>query len=145
MLSTFTRNAAHLIPYIQSYKKIQLVCEQFSRMTHVKSKTRTRITDQHLEYTLSIATSNIDANIDKLVKGKHCQVSHWHCKKLMFSSLSYNFSSIDCIYLSWTRLLPTLLKLSLFIFIGLYVKYQMHSVPCECGKRLTSTILNTAV
>jgi hypothetical protein len=42
--------------------------QYFSRTKHVKSKTRTQITDQHLGNTLRIATSNIDANIDKLVK-----------------------------------------------------------------------------
>jgi hypothetical protein len=77
------------------------LCEQFfSRMKHVKSKTRTQITDQHLENTLRIATSNIDVNIDELVKEMHCQISHRHCKKFMFSSLSYLFSSTDFIYLS---------------------------------------------
>ncbi|XP_063820200.1 general transcription factor II-I repeat domain-containing protein 2-like [Pseudophryne corroboree] len=53
------------------------LCEQFfSRMKNAKSKTRTQLTDQHLENTLRIATSNIDANIDKLAKQKQCQVSH---------------------------------------------------------------------
>jgi hypothetical protein len=52
------------------------LCEQFSRMKHVKLKIRTQITDQHLEKTLRIATSNIDVNIDKLVTEKLCQVSH---------------------------------------------------------------------
>jgi hypothetical protein len=52
-------------------------CEQFvSRMKHVQSKTRTQITDQHLEDNLRIATSDIDANIDNLVKEKHRQVSY---------------------------------------------------------------------
>jgi hypothetical protein len=73
----------------------------------------------------------------------HSDFQHWQCKKLMFSSWGCIFSSTDCIYLSRTQLLPTLLKLSLFIFIGFYIKYQMHSVPCECVKHLT--ILNTAV
>ena len=48
------------------------LCEEFfSRMKHVKSKTRSQITDQHLENTLRIATSNIGAYIGKLVKEKH--------------------------------------------------------------------------
>jgi hypothetical protein len=29
------------------------------------------------------------------------------------------------------------------LYVGFYMKYQMHSVPCESGKHLT--ILNTAV
>jgi hypothetical protein len=45
-------------------------------MKHVKSKARTQITDQNLENTLRIATSNTDADIDKPVKEKHCEVSH---------------------------------------------------------------------
>jgi hypothetical protein len=80
------------------------LCEQFfSRMKHVKSKTRTQITDQYLENTLRIVTSNNDANIDMLVKEKHCQVSYWHCKEWIFSPLSHLFSSMDRSYLSWTR------------------------------------------
>lgn len=52
-------------------------CEQlFSRMKNMKSKTRTRITDVHLENSLRIATSNIKPDIDKLVKNKQCQTSH---------------------------------------------------------------------
>lgn len=53
------------------------LCEQlFSRMKNVKSKTRTRITDVHLENSLRIATTTIGADIDKLVKSKQCQTSH---------------------------------------------------------------------
>lgn len=53
------------------------LCEQlFSRMKCVKSKTRARITDGHLENSLRIATTTIGANIDKLVKNKICQTSH---------------------------------------------------------------------
>jgi hypothetical protein len=64
----------------------------FSRMKHVKFKTRTQITDQYPENTLRIVTSNIDANIDKLVEEKHWQVSHCHCKRkmnLFFVKLSF--------------------------------------------------------
>lgn len=42
----------------------------------MKSKTRTRITDVHLENSLWIATSNIKSDIDKLVKNKQCQTCH---------------------------------------------------------------------
>lgn len=53
------------------------VCEQlFSRIKHVKSKNRTRITDSHLENSLRIATSKIRPDIEKLVKNKQCQKSH---------------------------------------------------------------------
>lgn len=53
------------------------ICEQlFSRMNNVKSKLRTRISDTHLENSLRIASSDIKANIDQLVKEKECQISH---------------------------------------------------------------------
>jgi len=44
-------------------------CEQrFSRMKSVKSKTRTKITNTHLENTLQIATSRIKSDTDRLVE-----------------------------------------------------------------------------
>lgn len=53
------------------------ICEQlFSRMKNVKSKLRNRISDTHLENSLRISTSDIKANVDRLVKEKQCQVSH---------------------------------------------------------------------
>lgn len=52
-------------------------CEQlFSRMKFIKSKTRTRITDSHLENTLRVATSVVSPNIDKLVSNMRSQPSH---------------------------------------------------------------------
>ncbi|CAI6351667.1 unnamed protein product [Macrosiphum euphorbiae] len=52
-------------------------CEHiFSRMKIVKSKTRARLTDIHLENSLRIASSQIQPNIKKLVREKHCQFSH---------------------------------------------------------------------
>lgn len=53
------------------------ICEQlFSRMKNLKSKLRNRIADTHLENSLQIATSDIKANVDKIVKEKQCQISH---------------------------------------------------------------------
>uniref|UniRef100_A0ABM5FVD0 General transcription factor II-I repeat domain-containing protein 2A-like n=1 Tax=Pogona vitticeps TaxID=103695 RepID=A0ABM5FVD0_9SAUR len=53
------------------------ICEQlFSRMKHTKNKTRTKISDEHLEHSLRIATSSIKANMDALVAEKQCQASH---------------------------------------------------------------------
>uniref|UniRef100_A0A2S2NPE9 SCAN domain-containing protein 3 n=1 Tax=Schizaphis graminum TaxID=13262 RepID=A0A2S2NPE9_SCHGA len=52
-------------------------CEHiFSRMKIVKSKTRARLTDSHLESSLRIASSQIQPNINKLVSEKQCQLSH---------------------------------------------------------------------
>ncbi|KAJ8872072.1 hypothetical protein PR048_025673 [Dryococelus australis] len=53
------------------------LCEQvFCRMKHVKNMSRLRITDGHLESSLHVATSSIMPDIEKLIGGKQCQVSH---------------------------------------------------------------------
>lgn len=52
-------------------------CEQlFSRMKFIKSKTRSRLTDLHLENNLRIATFNIPSNIEGLVKKIQSKKSH---------------------------------------------------------------------
>lgn len=52
-------------------------CEQlFSRMKYIKSQQRTRITDDHLENCLRIATTSISVNIDNLSSSKQSQSSH---------------------------------------------------------------------
>jgi len=56
---------------------ITCLCEQtFSRMKNVKPKTRARITNTHLENSLRIASYQLKADIDSLVKNKHCQFYH---------------------------------------------------------------------
>jgi len=45
-------------------------------MKIVKSKTRTWLTDIHLENSLRITSSQIQPNIEKLVSEKHCQFLH---------------------------------------------------------------------
>ena len=53
------------------------VCEQlFSRMKFVKSKTRTKITDSHLENSLKLSISHIASDVERLVKGTQAQSSH---------------------------------------------------------------------
>lgn len=53
------------------------LCEQsFSLMKQIKSRGRSRLTDEHLEGNLRIAVSNIEPDIDRLVKNRQCQVSH---------------------------------------------------------------------
>ena len=53
------------------------ICEQvFSRLKHTKNKTRTKISDEHLEHSLRIATSSIKANMEALVAERQCQASH---------------------------------------------------------------------
>lgn len=43
----------------------------------MKSKTRTKISDEHLENSLGIATTSIKPDTDALVSQKQCQVLHW--------------------------------------------------------------------
>ena len=53
------------------------LCEQmFSRMKHTKSTIRSTITDSHLEQCLRLATTDIEADIDLLVKSKQHHHSH---------------------------------------------------------------------
>lgn len=53
------------------------VCEQlFSRMKHIKSKERTRITDEHLENCLRLATTSVEIDINELSSAKQSQTSH---------------------------------------------------------------------
>ena len=52
-------------------------CEQlYSRMTHIKSKIRTKISDEPLENSLRIATIYIKPDIDALVSQIQCQTPH---------------------------------------------------------------------
>lgn len=43
----------------------------------MKSKTRTKISGEHLENSLGIATTSIKPDTDALVSQKQCQVLHW--------------------------------------------------------------------
>lgn len=53
------------------------LCEQlFSKMNFTKSKFRSRLTDDHLQDCLRIATSSIRPDIEKIVKESQCQRAH---------------------------------------------------------------------
>ena len=53
------------------------ICEQlFTKMKHTKSKTRSRLTDCHLENSLRVAASSIAPKIDTLEKKHQAQISH---------------------------------------------------------------------
>ena len=53
------------------------ICEQlFTKMKHTKSKTRSRLTDCHLENSLRVAASSIAPKLDTLVKKHQAQISH---------------------------------------------------------------------
>jgi hypothetical protein len=50
-------------------------CEQlYSLMKNVKSRIRTRLTDEHLEGRMRIATTEIKHDTGKLLKQKQCQI-----------------------------------------------------------------------
>lgn len=54
------------------------VCEQtFSRMKHLKSPTRSRLTDAHLHHLLRLAVTNMEPDIDHLISQKQGHSSHW--------------------------------------------------------------------
>jgi hypothetical protein len=56
-------------------------CEQlFSLIKNVKSKTRTRLTDQHLQGCMRIATTEIKPDTEKLIKQKHQEFKYWFNK-----------------------------------------------------------------
>ncbi|XP_069469912.1 general transcription factor II-I repeat domain-containing protein 2-like [Ambystoma mexicanum] len=53
------------------------VCEQtFSRMKHLKSPTRSRLTDERLHHLLRLAVTNMEPDIDHLVSQKQAHSSH---------------------------------------------------------------------
>ncbi|XP_069476356.1 general transcription factor II-I repeat domain-containing protein 2-like [Ambystoma mexicanum] len=53
------------------------VCEQtFSRMKHLKSPTRSRLTDENLRHLLRLAVTNMEPDIDHLVSQKQAHSSH---------------------------------------------------------------------
>uniref|UniRef100_A0A8C4UDT3 Uncharacterized protein n=1 Tax=Falco tinnunculus TaxID=100819 RepID=A0A8C4UDT3_FALTI len=53
------------------------VCEQtFSRMKHLKSPIRSRLTDEHLHHLLRLAVTNMKPNIDHLISQKQAHSSH---------------------------------------------------------------------
>ena len=53
------------------------VCEQtFSRMKHLKSPTRSRLTDAHLHHLLRLAVTNMEPDIDYLISQKQAHSSH---------------------------------------------------------------------
>ena len=53
------------------------ICEQlFSRMKHTKSKNRSKISDEHLENSLRIATTSIEPNIDGIVSKQKFQIPY---------------------------------------------------------------------
>ncbi|XP_065642483.1 general transcription factor II-I repeat domain-containing protein 2A-like [Hydra vulgaris] len=75
-IEVFPRLCRHAINYFSLFGSTYN-CEQlFSKMKHVKTEQRNRLTDEHLTNTLRIASSNIKVDIDHFCKKKQCQVSH---------------------------------------------------------------------
>ena len=53
------------------------LCEQlFSRMKYAKSKAQSRLTNEHLQLSLRVATSQILPDIENMVKNVNVQNSH---------------------------------------------------------------------
>ena len=53
------------------------LCESsFSHMNHIKSKYRTRLSDNHLDDCLRLAISNYEPDYVKIARDVQCQVSH---------------------------------------------------------------------
>lgn len=53
------------------------VCEQTSsRMKHLKSPTRSRLTDAHLHHLLRLAVTNMEPDIDHRISQKQAHSSH---------------------------------------------------------------------
>ena len=53
------------------------VCEQtFSRIEHLKSPTRSRLTDAHLHHLLQLAVINMEPDIDHLISQKQAHTFH---------------------------------------------------------------------
>ncbi|GFY57324.1 general transcription factor II-I repeat domain-containing protein 2A [Trichonephila inaurata madagascariensis] len=50
--------------------------EYFSKMKNIKSETRTRLIDRHLEETLRITTTQIKPDTAALINQKQCQISY---------------------------------------------------------------------
>jgi len=53
------------------------VCESaFSKMNYIKNKFRSRLTSEHLQMMMKIATTNHSPNLKQLVESKICHFSH---------------------------------------------------------------------
>uniref|UniRef100_A0A0L8I3H1 Uncharacterized protein n=1 Tax=Octopus bimaculoides TaxID=37653 RepID=A0A0L8I3H1_OCTBM len=70
LIVDFSRKKMSLFGNTYKYKQL------FSKMKSTKSKARSRITDNHLENNLRVATSSISSNIEMLVKKHQLQISH---------------------------------------------------------------------
>ena len=61
---------------ISLFRNTYVCVEMFTKMKHAKSKTRSSLTDYHLENNLRVAASSIVPSIDTLVKKHQSQISH---------------------------------------------------------------------
>jgi hypothetical protein len=51
-------------------------CKQLLSVLNVKSRTRTRLTDEHLEGCMRVATAGIEPGIERLLRQMCRQMSH---------------------------------------------------------------------
>lgn len=84
LVAFYVNISENLFPNLKSFAGKMLsifastyICEQtFSKMKHVKSKTRSRLRDENLHNLLRVSTSKISPDIDELVKQCQGQCSH---------------------------------------------------------------------
>jgi hypothetical protein len=67
-VNTFPAIHSYALKIVSLFESTYFCEQRFSRMKNVKSKTRTKITNTHLENSLQIATSQIKAGTDWLVE-----------------------------------------------------------------------------
>lgn len=67
-MNTFPQIHSHALKMVSLFESTYFCEQHFSRMKNVKSNTRTKITNTHLENLLEVATSYIKADADRLVE-----------------------------------------------------------------------------
>ncbi|XP_065675810.1 general transcription factor II-I repeat domain-containing protein 2B-like [Hydra vulgaris] len=95
-IEVFPHLCRHAIKYFSLFGSTYN-CEQlFSKIKHVKTEQRNRLTDEHLTNTLRIASSNITADIDHLCIKK--TVSSFTLIELLYNfTLNLNYEC-NCLF-----------------------------------------------
>jgi hypothetical protein len=58
------------------YLALPIAVSNYSLMKTVKSRTKTRLLEEHQEGCIRVATTTIKPDIEILLKQKRCQISH---------------------------------------------------------------------
>ena len=62
--------------FVCMFGRTYLIEKLFLEMKHIKRKIQSKLTESHLESSLTLACSNIQANLEKLARLKQHQKSH---------------------------------------------------------------------